>query len=78
MDKRFEQIDKRFEFLQIPILALLAGVIGSPFLLDFLARRREEANREAALKTDKVLVALRELAQRDTKVERALHVAGIQ
>lgn len=40
MDKRFEQVDKRFEFIQQIILALLALTVGTPFVVEMWKSRR--------------------------------------
>lgn len=47
IDKRFEQIDKRFEFIQSLLIALLIAVVGSPFLVEYFARRRDSKAIEA-------------------------------
>lgn len=46
IDKRFEQIDKRLDFQQNILIIMLAALIGSPFLVEYLARRRETLERQ--------------------------------
>lgn len=78
IDKRFEQIDKRLNFLENLIIILIAGMIGSPFLIEYLARRRNEYDRFKIEESFKTVIALRELAKVDPKVRKALKVAGIK
>lgn len=77
IDKRFEQIDKRFDFQQNVLIIMLAALIGSPFLIEYLARRREAADKQALDEARRAVIALRELAQKDPKVANALRVAGL-
>lgn len=77
IDKRFEQIDKRLDFHQNLLLVIIAGLIGSPFLADYLARRREAADKQALDEARRAVIALRELSTKDKKVAEALRVAGL-
>ena len=77
IDKRFESIDKRFEFIQNLIIALIAIVIASPFAVEYMARRRTDKEREAIDKVSKVVTVLRELSEKDPKIARAMHIAGL-
>lgn len=77
IEKRFEQIDKRLDFHQNLLLVIIAGLIGSPFLADYLARRREAADKQALDEARRAVIALRELSTKDKKVAEALRVAGL-
>lgn len=77
IDKRFEQIDKRLDFHQNLLLVIIAGLIGSPFLADYLARRREAADKKALDEARRAVIALRELSTKDKKVAEALRIAGL-
>lgn len=77
IDKRFDQVDKRLEFHQSLFYLLFAAVIGSPFLVELLARRREKDDSKSIEEGKRAVIALRELAQKDAKVAAALRVAGL-
>jgi tetrahydromethanopterin S-methyltransferase subunit G len=77
IDRRFEQIDKRLDFHQNLLLVLIAGMIGSPFIIDYLARRRDAADRKALDEARRAVIALRELSTKDKKVAEALRIAGL-
>ena len=84
VDKRFEVVDKRFEalekgldFLQSVMLTVLGFVLASPFVVEYLARRRAERDQAALEDSRKMLFALREAAQRDKNLANALRVAGL-
>lgn len=78
IDKRFEQIDKRLEFHQNLILAILGVVLLSPFAVEYMARRRTEAERKELEELRKTVIVLRELSRSDKKVAAAMRVAGLQ
>lgn len=78
VDKRFEQVDKQIGFLQDVVLAMLVAIFASPFIIEYLARRREEVDRKAVEDFRRVIIVLRELASRDENVSRALKIAGIE
>jgi hypothetical protein len=78
VDKRFEQVDKQIGFLQDVVLAMLVAIFASPFVIEYLARRREEVDRKTIEDFRRVIVVLRELASRDENVSRALKIAGIE
>jgi hypothetical protein len=69
--------EKRFDFLQSLLVALIALVVASPFAIEYMARRRTEREREALEKVEKLVTVMRELSARDPKVARAMHVAGL-
>jgi hypothetical protein len=77
LEKRFEQADKRLEFHQSLLLVLIAGMIGFPFVIDYLARRRYAADRKTLDEARRAVMALRELATKDKKVAEALRIAGL-
>ncbi len=77
IDKRFEQIDKRLDFHQSLLIILLVGMIGSPFLIESLARRREAADKQALDEARRAVIALRELSTKDKKVAEAMRIAGL-
>lgn len=78
IDKRFEQIDKRLNFLENLMIVLIAGMIGSPFLVEYLARRRNEIERKKLDEAYKTVIVLRELAKVDSKVKKAMKIAGLE
>ncbi|GAB4435343.1 MAG: hypothetical protein OHK0011_18520 [Turneriella sp.] len=78
IEKRFEQIDKRLEFHQNLILAILGVVLLSPFAVEYMARRRTEAERKELEELRKTVIVLRELSRTDKKVAAAMRVAGLQ
>jgi hypothetical protein len=77
IEKRFEQIDKRLGFHQSLLLVLIAGMIGFPFVIDYLARRRDAADRKTLDEARRAVIALRELSTKDKKVAEALRIAGL-
>ena len=66
VDKRIEQVNERLDFMHNIFYIILAGVFGVPLYM----------NRENNRSRD-IIVALRELAQDDPKVQRSLRVAGL-
>lgn len=78
IDKRFEQIDKRLNFLENLMIVLIAGMIGSPFLVEYLARRRNQIERKKLDEAYKTVIVLRELAKVDPKVKKAMKTAGLE
>jgi len=66
VDAKIDYMDKRFDFMQNIFYIILAGVFGVPLYMN------RENNR-----TRDIIVALRELAQDDPKVQRSLKVAGL-
>lgn len=77
IDKRFEQIDKRFEFIQAILVALIALAGGAPLALEYFARKRAAREQKTAEDLNKVIHALREVAEKDPKLDRALRHAGL-
>lgn len=78
MDRRLESIEKRLDFMQNLLMALLAFVLVSPFAVEYMARRRSERDLLALEESRKVLIALREAAQKDKNLANALRIAGLQ
>lgn len=77
MDKRFEQVDKRLDFMQNILYVLMGLIFASPFVAIYLKdKKEEELNKKYELLKD-VVFALKELAQNDEKVAKALKVAGL-
>ena len=66
VDAKIDYMDKRLDFMQNIFYIILAGVFGVPLYMN------RENNR-----TRDIIVALRELAQDDPKVQRSLKVAGL-
>jgi hypothetical protein len=77
VDKRFEQVDKRFEFIQTILVALIAMAIGSPIALEYFARKRAARDEKIAEDTRKIIFALREVAEKDPRLDKALRHAGL-
>lgn len=77
VDKRFEQVDKRFEFIQAILIALITLSIGTPVALEYFARRRSQQDERNREEVRKVIFALREIAEKDPKVDRASRHAGL-
>ena len=44
-----EDMNKRFEFIQALMIALIIGMIGSPFVIEYIVRRHNESDRLAGL-----------------------------
>jgi prefoldin subunit 5 len=77
MNRRFEQVDKRLDFMQNILYALMGLIFASPFVAIYLKdKKEEELNKKYELLKD-VVFALKELAQNDEKVAKALKVAGL-
>jgi uncharacterized protein YoxC len=77
MNKRFEQIDKRFDFIQNLITVIIGLIFTSPFLVEYMARKRSEKERDVSDKTEKLIIALKEVAQKDTRLAKALKLTGL-
>ncbi len=77
VDKRFEQVDKRFEFIQAILVALIALAIGTPVLLEYFARRRDARDAKHAEETRKIIFALREVVEKDPRLDKALRHVGL-
>lgn len=75
IEKRFEQIDKRFEDLKWFMGFLTSIAIAALSYIMYRIHRVEEHREERD--TQKVIIALRELAQKDPKVEKALKIVGL-
>lgn len=78
MDIRIGQVEKRINFVENLMLVLIGGILASPFLVEYMARRREEVDRKTIEDFRRVIIVLRELASRDENVSRALKIAGIE
>jgi hypothetical protein len=78
LDKRFEQIDKRLDFHQNLTLAILGIILLSPFAVEYMARRRTDAERKEIDELRKTIIVLRELSRSDKKVAEAMRIAGLQ
>ena len=77
MDKRFEQVDKRFDTVFNILYILMGLVFASPFIAIYLRDKKEAEDRKIFDQVRGLMVALRELAQDDPKVRRSLDVAGL-
>ncbi len=77
VDRRFESIDRRLDFLQNLTLALLGFVLASPFIIEYMARRRSDRDTAALDDSRKVIIALREAAQKDKNLANALRLTGL-
>ena len=72
VDKRFEQVDKRFDFMQSLIYILMGLVFASPFIAIYLKRKEDSKMREVIDSVKNIISTLRELAQSDEKIRKAL------
>lgn len=70
IDRRFEQVDKRFEFLQQLIYILMGLIFTSPLLIFYLKEKSQG-------KLQAVIFALKETAQDDPRLSKALKIAGL-
>lgn len=77
VDKRFESVDKRFEFIQAILVDLIAMAVGSPIALEYFARKRAARDEKIAEDTRKIIFALREVAEKDPRLDKALRNAGL-
>jgi len=77
VDKRFEQIDKRIEFLQSVLYIILGASIGSPFVAEYFARRKDKEFQEEHERVTKIIFALRDIAKDNPKIKESLQTAGI-
>ncbi len=77
VDKRIEQIDKRLDFMQSLIYALMGLVFASPFIAIYLRDKKDAEERKNFDQLKGVIFALREIAQDDEKLSRALRAANI-
>lgn len=71
VDRRFVQVEERFDFLQNLIYFLMGLVFASPFVAIYLKGRSDS-------RIQAVIFALKEIAQEDPKVSKALKIAGLQ
>ncbi|GIX43270.1 MAG: hypothetical protein KatS3mg129_3003 [Leptospiraceae bacterium] len=78
MDKRFEQIDKRLNFLENLSLVIITGLIVSPFIIEYLARRRNEIDRKKLEEAYKSVLVLKELSKYDPKIKKAMKSVGLE
>jgi len=72
VDKRFEQVKKRMEFIQTILGILIMAVLSGPFIAEWLRRRREEREQRMWDELQRLLIAMRSLARKDTQVHEAL------
>jgi tetrahydromethanopterin S-methyltransferase subunit G len=70
VNKRFEQVDKRLDFLQQLFYVLMALIFASPFLAFYLKEKSEG-------RMQSLIFALREAAQEDKNLAKALRIAGL-
>lgn len=77
MDRRFEQIANRLTFIENVLLVLIGAMIGSPFVVDYIARRREEANRHDHERIEKILIFLKSWARNHPEAQKELEVTGL-
>jgi hypothetical protein len=70
IDRRFEQVDKRLDFLQQLFYVLMALIFASPFLAFYLKEKSEG-------RMQSLIFALREAAQEDKNLAKALKIAGL-
>jgi len=75
IDKRFEQIDKRFDDLKIYMGLLTTITIAVLSYVMYRIHRIEDKNDNRSY--DKIIIAMRELAQTDPKMQKALKVVGL-
>jgi len=77
MNKRFEQVDKRFESV-FNILYILMGLIfASPFIAIYLRDKKEAEDRKNFDTVKGILFTLRGLAQDNEKVAKSLRAASL-
>ncbi|MCS6972152.1 MAG: hypothetical protein N2Z22_06930 [Turneriella sp.] len=75
IDKRFEQIDKRFDDLKMFMVLLTTIAIA---VLSYVVYRVHKVEQRHDQRTvEKLLTALREVAQKDPRLEKALKHAGL-
>jgi tetrahydromethanopterin S-methyltransferase subunit G len=77
VDKRFEQIDKRFTFMQSLIYILMGLVFASPFIAIYLKNKEDSKMREVFDTVKNITFTLRELAQNDDKIHKALKLSNL-
>jgi hypothetical protein len=77
MDKRFEQIDKRLNFMQSLIYILMGLVFASPFIAIYLKNKEDSKMREVFDTVKNITFTLRELAQNDDKIHKALKLSNL-
>jgi steroid 5-alpha reductase family enzyme len=70
VNKRFEQTDKRLDFLQQLFYVLMALIFASPFLAFYLKEKSQG-------RMQSLIFALREAAQEDKNLAKALKIAGL-
>jgi TolA-binding protein len=76
-ERRFEQIEKRLDFMQSLIIVIIGIVFTSPFLVEYMARKRSEKDKESIERTEKVIITLKEVAQKDARLAKALKLTGL-
>jgi len=91
VDKRFEQVDKRFEqvdkqieqvnqqlkFIQSLVYLLMGIVFASPFIAIYLKDKKDIEDRKVFDQIKGVIFVLREIAQDDERLSKALKAANI-
>lgn len=77
VDKRFETVDKRLDFMQNLIIVIIGLVFTSPFLVEYMARKRTDKDRDISDKMEKLIIALKEVAQKDPRLAKALKLTGL-
>lgn len=77
VDKRFDQFDKRLDFMQNILYALMGIIFASPFIAIYLRDKREAEDRKYFDNMKAILFVLREIAQDDEKIAKALRSANL-
>jgi sensor domain CHASE-containing protein len=77
MDKRFEQVEKRIEFLQAVLLALLAVVIGGTGYNIWQGMKIPKGLDAYIEKVQRLEIALREIASKDPQTMEHLKRLGL-
>jgi chaperonin cofactor prefoldin len=77
IDRRFEQTDKRIDFMQNILYLVLGASIGSPFVAEYLSRRKDKEFQEEHERVSKIIFALKNIAKDDPKIKESLQIAGI-
>ena len=77
MDKRFEQVDKRFDTI-FSILYILMGLIfASPFIVIYLRDKKDAEDKKNFDALQGILFTLRGFAQENEKIAKSLKAANL-
>ena len=77
VDKRFEQVDKRFETVFTILYILMGLVFASPFIAIYLRDKRDAEDKKNFDALKGVLFILRELAEDDEKIAKSMRAAKL-